>query len=287
MKKIFAVLAAMAFALVSCNPDIEPSGPSAGQDTTTTTPVVPPPSAKIVIGICHSGMTASGLSNFQKCIGDAGGTILLNGNYCYTKAEAEAYVAKIDALISPGSTSGDADGSDGKPKRSVSDNNLIQAALDAGKPILGICYGHQRLNVVLGGSTKAVSVLAPSSEVTHKLSQNGSNVGLNTQIHAITVDSTSILYTLLGETKVMVNSSHEFAVANVSSKVWVTARADDGIVEAIEGKDNKRIMGVQFHPEVLYGKMGLVPHLRIFDWFIAQAKEAKKERESSSSGGGE
>lgn len=290
MKKIFLFVAFLTFTLVSCNPDLDPSNPvnPSPSDTSSVTPGPTPADNTIKVGICWSGMSSTGVTYYTKCLGDCGAKMVRFGRYCWTEEEAKTFVSQVDAIISPGSTSGDAKTANGDPhNRSVSDDNIIKAAIAAGKPVLGICYGHQRLNQCLGGNMSQVSVLAPNSTVLHKYTVNGENVGVNSEIHNITIDPNSILYSLLGSTTIMVNSSHEYALNKISSKVWVTAKADDGIVEAIEGKDGLRVMGVQFHPETLYGKLGLFKFLKIFDWFVDQAKQAKKERESSSSGGGE
>lgn len=290
MKRIIIFIAFMAFTLVSCNDDIERHEPTPpiNQTDSTTTPTPTPASSEIKVGICWSGMSSTGVTYYTKCLGDCGAKMVRFGRYCWTEEEAKTFVSQVDAIISPGSTIGDAKTANGDPhNRSVSDDNIIKAAIAAGKPVLGICYGHQRLNQCLGGNMSQVSVLAPTSTVLHKYTVNGENVGVNSEIHNITIDPNSILYSLLGSTTIMVNSSHEYALNKISSKVWVTARADDGIVEAIEGKDGLRVMGVQFHPETLYGKLGLFKFLKIFDWFVDQAKQARTERENSSSGGGE
>ncbi|MBO4570707.1 MAG: gamma-glutamyl-gamma-aminobutyrate hydrolase family protein [Bacteroidales bacterium] len=281
MKKIIAFWALAILALVACNP-LEPEEKPVDPPVDTTTK--PPVADKIKVGICHSGMSSSTLGFYQKCLGDCGAKVVLYGNYCYTEKEAEHYVSMVDAIISPGSTSGDADGSDGKPKRSVSDNNIISAALAAGKPILGICYGHQRLNAVLGGTTVQVSKLAPESEVLHKYSEGGTNIGVQSEIHNINIEKGSLLHELIGQDSIMVNSSHEYAVSKIASRMKVSARANDGIVEGIESNDGSPLLGVQFHPEYLYGKMGLFKFLSIFDWLVTQAKAVRDAKGGGSPG---
>jgi len=264
MKKYLLYIIFAAVALASCDKDpdiITPTDPTK-KDTTIVTPTT-----KVVnVGICPSGISETTLSYYRRSLKEAGADLIVYKDYCWTSAQVTSYINQIDALISPGSTSGDDD------KRSTSDNALIQAAIAAGKPVLGICYGHQRLNVVLGGKHSAVTKLAPGSTVKHKYVVDGSNQGLNTQIHHITVDTTSTLYKLLGSSSVMVNSSHEYALDQVSTKLKVVARADDGIVEAVEGD---RVMGVQFHPEFLYGKMNIIQFRSIFDHFVKMAYDIK------------
>lgn len=245
-----------------------------GKDTTDVNPV----SNSIVVGICPSGMSTSTKGYYKRCINDAGGVMLVCEEYCWTEAAAKSFINKVDALISPGSTANDADGTGLWPyKRSKSENYLIAAALDAGKPVLGICYGHQRLNAVMGGANAAVSVLAPDSQIPHKYVVDGSNVGVSSEIHKITIDPTSKLYELIGDTEVMVNSSHDYAVKTPSKRLKIVAVAEDGIVEGIEGI-SEPVMGVQFHPEFLYGKLGIERFRHIFDELVMNAKKIKESK---------
>ena len=48
-----------------------------------------------------------------------------------------------------------------------------------------------------------------------------------------------------------VNSYHCQAVEKMPKELAVSAICDDGIIEAVEARDKKFFVGVQFHPELL------------------------------------
>ena len=50
--------------------------------------------------------------------------------------------------------------------------------------------------------------------------------------------------------------------------VQIVARADDGVVEAIEVEGADQLVAVQWHPELL---LGLPEHLALFEWLVAMA----------------
>ena len=255
MKNLLTILIATAVALFS----------SCSKANTSDSNI--PVNDKIVyVGICPSGIGSTALGYYRSTLKSMGATLIVNDSYCFTETDAAKYVAKVDAVIAPGSTSGDDD------NRSTSDNNIIKAAIDAGKPVLGICYGHQRLNVVLGGTNTTVAKLAPESTVEHRKMNGSTNVGIRSEIHSITIDTSSRLYNLLGEATVMVNSSHTYAISKLSAKLKVVATSEDGIIEAVEG-DN--VMGVQFHPEYLYGEMKIARFKAIFQDLVDKAYKIK------------
>lgn len=221
----------------------------------------------IVVGVCHNGVTETTKGYFRKCVNDAGADIVFFPEYTSTDEMAREYVAGVDAVIIPGSTAGDTTG------RKQYDNRVVQATLDAGKPILGICYGHQRISKVMGGEMKKVADAFPESEVVHKNKVDDYNIGLNTEAHPMIVDPESRLYRLLGGLDtVMVNTSHNWCVTEAAEGLKVVGVAPDGLIEAYEAE---YITGVQFHPEYLYGKMGIERFRAIFDELVREAKEVK------------
>jgi putative glutamine amidotransferase len=121
--------------------------------------------------------------------------------------------------------------------RDASDLLLMRAALDSGKPVMGICRGEQLLNVVLGGSLVQDLPTQVGETVTH-----GGGA-----MHRIGVDKESVLYGLFGADSLTVNSFHHQAVRRVAPGVRVTARAEDGTVESYEYGD--QVVAFQFHPE--------------------------------------
>ena len=221
------------------------------------------PQAPVVVGVCHSGAGAGGHAYFRKCVGDAGGECVFFPKYTLTDEMAQEYVSGVDAVIIPGSNKKDTTG------RRDYDARVVNAAIEAGKPILGICAGHQRISTVLGGKMGRVQG--------HKiLGENGANVGVYQEAHPIIIDRDSRLYRLLGSRDtVMVNTSHFWCVTSIAEGLKVVALAPDGTIEAYEGD---KIMGVQFHPEVMYGKMGLSGFLPIFEDLVSEAAAARKER---------
>lgn len=120
---------------------------------------------------------------------------------------------------------------------------LIECALELKLPILGICRGHQMLNVYFGGSLHQDINTLPNV-IQHV--QRGSR-GQGSQYIKVIKDS--FLYEAIGDLG-YVNSYHHQSVKKIANHFKVTAKANDGIIEAIE-HDTLPIYGVQFHPEVM------------------------------------
>ena len=142
---------------------------------------------------------------------------------------------------------------------------LAEWALDADKPVLAICRGAQVLNVALGGTLW--QDVGTQGATAHNHSQDGSRQELT---HNIDVAPDSRLHAIAGATLVDVNSMHHQALRDVGRDLVVTARAHDGLVEAVEHPGRKFVVGLQCHPEELYLERDWAR--RLFADFIGAAR---------------
>jgi putative glutamine amidotransferase len=127
--------------------------------------------------------------------------------------------------------------------REAVDELLLQDASNLYKPLLGICYGFQALNVWRGGTL----VQHLNTAVNHSAGRTVADA------HAIELDARSRLRRILGlgsRTNMMVNSSHHQAIGILGDGLIKSAWSpDDGVVEAAEVHGDHFLMGVQWHPE--------------------------------------
>ena len=131
---------------------------------------------------------------------------------------------------------------------------LLDAFLPTEKPILGICRGCQFLNVYLGGTL-------------HQHIESHSDFKSRSKgCHKAHIASGSSLSSLL-PSEVWVNSLHHQAVDVLGKGLTVTARAEDGTVEAIELTDHPFCIAVQWHPEHL--SRTRPDQQKIFDHFVS------------------
>ena len=143
---------------------------------------------------------------------------------------------------------------------------LMKDVLRSGKPILGICRGHQVMNVACGGSLYQDTSEIPGSYIKHSHETGNADIA-----HKISIKEGSILHQLFGD-QLFVNSYHHQSLKALGDNVIVTACAADGVVEAIELKNHPFALGVQWHPEAMYA-IGNETMKPIFDAFIkASAK---------------
>ena len=112
---------------------------------------------------------------------------------------------------------------------------LCKAFLKAGKPIMGIGRGMQVINVVLGGTM--VQDMAILLQLEHPIGRH----------HQITTVPDSKMRELLG-VQSEVNSYHHMTIKTLGNGLKTTARAEDGLIEAIEHA-TLPVFGVQWHPE--------------------------------------
>jgi putative glutamine amidotransferase len=138
-------------------------------------------------------------------------------------------------------------------------------ALEADKPVLAICRGAQVLNVALGGTLWQDVGTQGATE--HNHSQDGSRQELT---HNIDVLPNSRLHTIAASRQVDVNSMHHQALRELGRDLVVTARAHDGLVEAVEHPGRRFVVGVQCHPEELYVDRDWAR--RLFVDFVAAAR---------------
>lgn len=130
------------------------------------------------------------------------------------------------------------------PAREAVDELLLQDAFNLQKPLFGICYGLQSLNVWKGGTL----IQDLQTGVNHK---PGRDVQ---QAHLIQLED-SRLAGLLG-TRTMVNSSHHQAVETAGDSLKIAALSPDGVIEALEGLGEQFLVGVQWHPERIFEQCG-------------------------------
>jgi len=146
------------------------------------------------------------------------------------------------------------------PERDFYESTLVRAAIDRSVPVLGICRGHQLLNVARGGTL--IADLAESS-VEHYPDDAAPTDG-RTQ-HTVSFVPGSLAHSLYGPSRV-VNSWHHQAVDAPGDGVVVTGSASDGVVEAIELPGHP-VLGVQWHPE------WQVTTDPAFGWLVAAARD--------------
>ena len=142
---------------------------------------------------------------------------------------------------------------------------LAAWALDADKPLLAICRGAQVLNVALGGTLWQDVGTLGATEHDHYPAASRDDV-----THHIEVDPGSRLHAIAGEELVDVNSMHHQAVRDLGRDLVVTARAHDGLVEAVELPGRRFVVGVQCHPEELYLERAWAR--RLFVDFVAASR---------------
>ena len=128
---------------------------------------------------------------------------------------------------------------------------LIDEVFRQRKPLMGICRGHQLLNVALGGALLVdIAGQLPNALNHNQMDRKGEVV------HEVGLTSDSLLAKLTGTLKLGVNSTHHQAVAQVAAPLRAVALSPDGVVEALEFKPAAAhflpfLLSVQFHPERL------------------------------------
>jgi putative glutamine amidotransferase len=151
------------------------------------------------------------------------------------------------------------------PRRDRSEIELARFFLKENRPILGICRGIQILNIAGGGDIYQDIDAQLKDTLCHR--QDGPYWH---PTHRVSIKRDTILFGLLGKEEIRVNSFHHQAIRNVSSDFIVSAKATDGIVEAIESSSEWFQLGVQWHPETMWR------NYRIFEeLFLGLVRAAK------------
>ncbi len=164
------------------------------------------------------------------------------------------------------------------PERDAFEMALLEHALKRGIPVFGICRGLQAINVALGGTlyqdlptqfgggSIAHRQQTPKWQWTHEVeTEGGSNVAK-----------------IMGARSLRVNSYHHQGVKDVADGLVVSARASDGVVEAVESSDLSEcwLVGVQWHAEAMR-EAESAEHRNLFAAHVAAAERHATRRRAA------
>ena len=156
------------------------------------------------------------------------------------------------------------------PERDDSDFFLLEQAQQRKVPAFGICFGHQSLNVFMGGSLY--------QDIPHDLKsavQHWQGEPYAKPVHTVDVEADSIVHRVFQEKTVDVNSIHHQGIKSLAPSLRATAHAPDGIIEAYESNNGWYLMGVQWHPERMFKEHP--KHGELFKEFISAARNWRRE----------
>lgn len=209
---------------------------------------------RIAIPVPHSGdreYAERSLPQYEAAVRGAGGEPV-RIELDQTPAQVTKQIEDCVAVLLPGSGA-DVDpqkyGAERHEKTEAADNArdevdrlLLQDAYESQKPVLGICYGLQSLNVYRSGTL----LQHIESAIDHEAGRAVAKA------HTVNIDPESRLAGIVGAThEVAVNSSHHQSANKAGDGLRVVARsAEDGIIEALEGTSRGHfLLAVQWHPE--------------------------------------
>lgn len=193
------------------------------------------------------------------------------------KEAIDLLLSSVDGILIPGGADIDpslyGEESEGLSQKTNKDQDLFQKdiilrALDMHKCIMGICRGHQIVNVTLGGKLfQDIPSQVPNATI-HKDISNA-----YTTSHAIRIEENSMLRQAVGSAMIKVNTLHHQAVRIPGCKLAASAWAEDGLIEATEDRE-RRIITVQWHPEAIQDQEEeRERNLRIFRFFASLARK--------------
>ena len=134
------------------------------------------------------------------------------------------------------------------------DNNdlkLIKILYEKDIPLLGICLGMQEMAIAFGGKEIDIS--------NHK----------KDDYHEVNISKNSLLSKIINTSKILVNSRHKSAIYNTNLKV--SGISYDNVIEAIEDKNKKFFLGLEWHLENMY--IYDLNSRKIFDYFIKMCND--------------
>lgn len=233
----------------------------------------PESSPRPVIGITgnYGDLTCKLAEGYYKSVLKAGGIPIIIPPLADTDAIINT-LDIIDGLILSGGGDYDPRYANEEPDPKLGEINeerdlpelfITRLAYNRQIPILGICRGIQTLAMALGGKVK--QDITDIATLNHSQKEER-----NVPTHNVIIEKDSILsqlYKLTDKNATLkVNSFHHQAVCDCGDKFRVVAKSEDGIIEAMESREFKSIIGVQWHPECLDDGLPL------FEWLTREAK---------------
>lgn len=190
------------------------------------------------------------------------GVLLTGGDDVQPKLYADKLPPKLKKTVS-----------EPEPDRDLFELMLVDEAFRQRKPLFAICRGHQLVNVAFGGTLIVDIPLQIPGAIDHRRLDRKNDI-----VHDAQLTSGSLIANIARDKKLGVNSSHHQAIGKLADPFTVTARSEDGVIEAIELKpeaaDLPYFLAVQFHPERLYARHR--EHLRLFQAFVRASANGNK-----------
>ena len=141
------------------------------------------------------------------------------------------------------------------------DQFIYEYSKEKNIPILGICAGMQ---LICLNEVKEENILRKvNEEDTHQVIEER-------YVHKIILEDNNILMDILGQKEFMVNSKHTYCVDKIGD-LKLLAKSEDNIIEAVQVKNKKFILGLQWHPESMFPYDNI--QYKIFEYFINVCKQ--------------
>jgi putative glutamine amidotransferase len=226
-------------------------------------------------GLPHSWVMNS---RYYQAAADAGGAPVMVPLFDDDPPTLRALYDRLDGILLAGGVDMDpcTFGDTPHPKlgridtaRDTVELTLTRWAVEDRKPILGLCRGLQVLNVALGGTLfQDIEAQVPGA-IKHDYFPTA-GFERDYPAHQVAITDGSRLAGAFQVPTVTVNSMHHQAVRDVAPALLVSARAPDGLIEAVESGTDHFLVGVQWHPEMF--EQSDPRTRRLFRDFIAAAR---------------
>jgi putative glutamine amidotransferase len=157
------------------------------------------------------------------------------------------------------------------PARDAVELLMLRWAIEDHKPVLGVCRGHQVINVAAGGALfQDVAAQRPRT-MKHDYFPHAGPYTRDQIVHDVEVAAGSRLGAIVGQATLRVNSMHHQGIKTLAPGLIASAVAPDGLIEGLEGANGQFLVGVQWHPEELTEKDPAMR--RLFTAFLDAVRE--------------